>query len=251
MKALLFGSIGVIVDSSSLQLEAYNRAFEECGLDWRWEPDVYESMLTTSGGRRRMREYAEREGGEAPSDETIARVHERKTELFGEMLEEGRARARPGVRRLVDAARDGNVKLGFVTGTEPGNVAATLAAAGLERSDFDVVTDRTGVDAGKPDPAPFRQALERLSLEPGDAVAIEDTEICLASASGAGIVTVATPNLYAGTQDFSAAVSVVDHLGDEERAARTLGGRDIVRGGLVTIDSLASLLESEELSEVS
>ena len=41
----------------------------------------------------------------------------------------------------------------------------------------------------------------------------------------------------------SAAASVVDHLGDARRAARTLAGHDIVREGAVTLESLEWLLE--------
>ena len=55
----------------------------------------------------------------------------------------------------------------------------------------------------------------------------------------------ATPNAFAAGQDFSGAVSVVDHLGDERRAARTLAGHDVVDAGRVTLDSLAALLERE------
>lgn len=245
MKALLFGSIGVVVDASALQFEAYNRAFEELGLELRWDEARYRSLLTMAGGQARLRRLAEALGREVPSDETIARVHELKTQLFDEALERGEATARPGVARLVDAARERGVRLGFVTSTERANVAATAQAAGLELSDFDVVTHRGNVENEKPDPAPYLKALAALSLEPDDAIAIEDTEVCLPSATGAGLLCVATPNAFAEGQDFSAAVAVVDHLGDERRAARTLAGHDIVEQGMVTLDSLAALLERE------
>ena len=245
MKALLFGSIGVVVDSSALQLNAYNRAFEELDLDWHWEETTYRDMLTMAGGQARMRRYAERVGKEMPADETIAEVHERKTRLFDEALANGEAPARPGVARLVDAARERGVLLGFITSTERANVEATAKAAGLELSDFDIVTHRGNVEATKPDPAPYLKALEALGVEAREAVAIEDTEVCLPAAVEAGIATLATPNAFAERQDFSTAIAVVDHLGDEERAARTLAGRDVVRTGLVTLDSLAGLLEPD------
>ena len=243
MKALLFGSIGVIVDSSALQLDAYNRAFEEFGLDWHWDEAGYRDMLTMAGGQARLRRYAEQTGKDVPSDETIAAIHERKTALFDEALANGGAPARPGVARLMDAARERSVLLGFITSTEKANVEATLEAAELEPSDFDIVTHRGNVDETKPDSAPYLKALDSLGLEAREALAIEDTEVCLPAALEAGIATVATPNAFAERQDFSAANAVVDHLGDEARAARTLAGPDIVRTGLVTLDSLAELLE--------
>ena len=243
MKALLFGSIGVVVDSSALQLDAYNRAFEELDLDWHWDEATYRAMLGKAGGRARMRRHAEERGGEAPSDDLIARVHARKTELFDEALANGEGRSRPGVARLMDAAHERGVKLGFVTSTERANVEATAKAAGLEISDFDIVTHRGNVDAAKPDPAPYRKALESLGVAAEEAVAIEDTEVCLGSALDAGLVVVATPNAFGAEQDFSRASAVVDHLGDQRRAATTLGGHDIVREGSVTLETLDELLE--------
>ncbi len=53
MSALLFGSISTIADTSELQREAYNRAFEAHGLEWNWDRDRYRSMLDSSGGKNR------------------------------------------------------------------------------------------------------------------------------------------------------------------------------------------------------
>ena len=36
MKSILFGSIGVLVESSEIQRKAFNEAFKEFGLDWYW-----------------------------------------------------------------------------------------------------------------------------------------------------------------------------------------------------------------------
>ena len=39
MKAILFGSIGTLIETSDLQREAFNQAFKEAGLDWYWDHD--------------------------------------------------------------------------------------------------------------------------------------------------------------------------------------------------------------------
>ncbi|MEC7496587.1 MAG: haloacid dehalogenase, partial [Pseudomonadota bacterium] len=36
MRALIFGSIGVLVETSELQRQAYNAAFAAHRLDWHW-----------------------------------------------------------------------------------------------------------------------------------------------------------------------------------------------------------------------
>ena len=245
MKALLFGSIGVLVDSSHLQLEAYNAAFDDEGLGWHWSAQEYRRLLgEVVGGRRRLERYARAGGARAPDAATLDRVHATKTRLFDEWLFEGRASARPGVRRLLEEAAAAGVKTGFVTSTELANVRATLEAAGdgvrLER--FDVFTHRGTVPAPKPDPAPWTKALAELGLEPGAAVAVEDTAECVGSAVDAGLACVATPNSFALDQDFSRALATVDRLGDLDAPARPIAGVDIVEDGLVTLERLASLL---------
>ena len=245
MKALLFGSIGVLVDSSHLQLEAYNAAFDDEGLDWHWSPEEYRRLLSeVVGGRARLAHHAASRGGRPPDDAALDRVHATKTRLFDEWLFEGRAEARPGVRRLLDEATAAGVRTGFVTSTELGNVRATIEAAGdgirLER--FDVCTHRGNVDAPKPDPAPWLKALAELGLEPGDAVAIEDTPECAGSAADAGIACVATPNAFGAGRDFPRALATVDRLGERDARATMIAGVDVVEDGLVTLERLASLV---------
>jgi len=45
MKSILFGSIGVLVESSEIQRKAFNKAFKEFGLDWYWNVANYIKML--------------------------------------------------------------------------------------------------------------------------------------------------------------------------------------------------------------
>jgi len=41
-KAILFGSIGTLIETSDLQRESFNEAFKEAGLDWYWDQEDYE-----------------------------------------------------------------------------------------------------------------------------------------------------------------------------------------------------------------
>ena len=40
-KAILFGSIGTLIETSELQRNAFNQAFSENGLGWNWSPAQY------------------------------------------------------------------------------------------------------------------------------------------------------------------------------------------------------------------
>ena len=52
--AVLFGSIGSIVESSDIQRRAYNQALREAGLSWEWDLDTYAELLTQAGGKERL-----------------------------------------------------------------------------------------------------------------------------------------------------------------------------------------------------
>ena len=50
-KALLFGSIGSIVETSEIQRKSFNKAFKQYGLDWNWTKREYQYLLSKSGGK--------------------------------------------------------------------------------------------------------------------------------------------------------------------------------------------------------
>ena len=53
-KALLFGSIGTLIESSNIQRNSFNEAFKEAGLDWYWDEQDYKILLKKSGGTKRV-----------------------------------------------------------------------------------------------------------------------------------------------------------------------------------------------------
>ncbi len=70
-KAILFGSIGTLLETSELQRTAFNQAFSENGLDWNWSPAQYQNLLKKSGGRQRIEDYAAQQGVEVDAKNFI------------------------------------------------------------------------------------------------------------------------------------------------------------------------------------
>ncbi|MFN6978658.1 MAG: haloacid dehalogenase, partial [Gemmobacter sp.] len=62
MRAIMFGSIGVLAETSDMQRLGFNDAFREAGLDWSWSPQDYRAMLRQSGGQDRIARYAAARG---------------------------------------------------------------------------------------------------------------------------------------------------------------------------------------------
>lgn len=211
MTAILFGSISTMVDTSELQREAFNDAFDAHGLDWSWDRDEYRSMLATSGGRDRIAAYASARDQQVDADA----VHRTKSTRFQERLAASPLPPRPGVTETIAEAQRQGVQVAVVTTTEHANVAAVLDALGRDGIDADrlaLVVDADQVDRPKPDAEAYTYALEHLGLSAAECIAIEDNRGGLQAASAAGVRCVAFPNANTAGHEFPDAVTTVDQV---------------------------------------
>ncbi|MDB4052757.1 HAD-IA family hydrolase [Octadecabacter sp.] len=210
MFALLFGSIGSIVETSELQRRSFNMAFAEHGLAWDWDVGQYLSLLVKAGGVARIYDYA------SAANETVdaKAIHETKTRLFLDLLQQAELEPRAGVMDLLSFAKDSGMKTGFVTSTQKATTVMILDKLGLP--EFDVVTHRGLGLPDKPDPAIYAYALEMLSVSPNRAIAVEDNIDGAIAARDAGLAVLG----YAG--HFGTSV-----LGDITRTVNDLGREGI------------------------
>ena len=192
MTSILLGSISTVADTSEVQREAFNEAFQVHGLGWRWEHDDYVTMLERSGGKDRIAAYADSVGETVDAEA----VHETKSAIFQKSLAGSGLAPRPGVRETIQGAKSQGMKVALVTTTSPENVTALLEALrpALQPEDFDVVVDSTDVERPKPDGAAYAFALQRLGEDPGDCIAVEDNVGGVRAAAAAGLTCVAFPN---------------------------------------------------------
>ena len=171
MKAIFFGSIGSVVETSEMQRKAFNQAFEEQGMDCHWDRSTYQQLLRESGGRRRKVNYSS-DCGEAV--DAIA-LHAKKTELFQEMLWNGGFEFRPGVLDVLALAEARSLRRGVITGTEKetADLIATSLASKIGAK-LDIATSREDGHHEKPSPALYLHAMATLDVEPQAVIAIED-----------------------------------------------------------------------------
>lgn len=219
-KAILFGSIGTIVETSKLQHDAFNQAFAEAGLDWHWDKSSYLEMIKKSGGRQRIADYAEKKG----VDVNAQALHERKTEIFNVIMRKDGLCTRSGVLELVRFAKDRDMRVGFATTTSRANVSAVFDAldGALLRSDFDWIGDVTDVARSKPDPEIYNVAMQSLGTTPAESLAIEDTAVSMKAAHAAGLTCIGFPGDYADSSAFKPEVEIVRDL--RPQTIKTLQG---------------------------
>lgn len=220
LQAILFDCDGVIADTErDGHRVAFNDAFAAEGLAVQWNERRYGELLTTGGGKERMRRYFDESGWPVPPeerDDLIARLHKAKTDRFLQLISDGRLPLRPGVQRLVDEALEAGVQVAVCSTSNERAVAGIVRAnMGEERLAKIPIFAGDVVPAKKPDPAIYRLAAEQLGLEPQRCLVIEDSNNGVRAAHGAGMPCIITVSSYTANEDFSLARQVVPDLGDD------------------------------------
>jgi HAD superfamily hydrolase (TIGR01509 family) len=193
---------------------AFNLAFADFGLPWRWSEHDYGALLAVNGGRQRLLRYmADRADAPTLHDERQAlatRLHGRKNKHYGELVRGGAITLRPGVRELLDAARGAGLRLAVTTTTSRVNLEVLLGARiGPQwRTLFDVTVCAAEAGADKPDPAIYLRALKLLQLPALACLAIEDSPGGVASARAADVPVMVTRSHYFARATIDGAVAI-------------------------------------------
>ncbi len=222
LKCVLWDVDGTLADTErDGHRVAFNMAFEEAGMDRRWDVATYGELLKVTGGKERMQFDIERGGMPEIPFEKIAELHARKTDHYQSLIADGLIPLRPGVRRLLEEAHDAGVIVGVATTTTPAALDALIEhSLGREWFDrFAVLAAGDIVPAKKPAPDIYTYAMEKLGVAPENTLALEDSGNGWLAARDAGLKCVVTVNDYTAKQDFEGADLVVSEFGEADRDA--------------------------------
>ena len=179
-RALLFDLDGTLADTDSLHLPTWVDVLEPYGVvvDEKYYRDSISGRNTGEIIRDLLPELSDEEN-RSVGDAKEARFRERATEL--EPL--------PGLLDFVAWGREQGMSIVLVTNAPAENVQAILLALEL-RDFFDAIVLADEVEAVKPDPAPYRAALQKTGVPADEALAFEDSVSGISSSVAAGIPTV-------------------------------------------------------------
>jgi HAD superfamily hydrolase (TIGR01509 family) len=217
VEAVVFDLDGLLLDSERAWSDAKRRLTREHG--GRWRDEATGAMLGMSSP-----EWAAymRSGLGVPlaEDEINAEVVRLMVEGYERELP-----LLPGAGEAVErlAAR---WPLGLASSSNREIIDHVLSGAGWSEA-FAVTVSSEEVERGKPAPDVYLEAVRRLSVDPGRAVAVEDSGPGISSAAAAGLAVVAIPNV-----EFPPAVAllaqarvVLSSLVDLDPAAITAAGQ--------------------------
>ena len=127
-------------------------------------------------------------------------VWKEASELFEQMVQTD-LRMKPGLLELLSFLDERGLQSAIVTSSSRATVDKHLIAVGLQDK-FETVIARGDYSTGKPHPAPYLLAAEKVCLQISECVALEDSYNGVLSASSAGAMTVMVPDLVPPTNDM-------------------------------------------------
>ena len=206
-KALLFDLDGTLAETDSLHLPTWVDVLLPFGIEV--DEEFYRERISGRSNSKIVEDLLpdlSTEEGRKLADAKEASFRERAHEL--EPL--------PGLLDFMEEARNRGLSLGLVTNAPVENVEAILPALALGEF-FDEVVLSDEVGPVKPDPAPYRAALEKLGVAPEEALAFEDSTSGIASSVAAGIPTVGIASTQAPeTLEDAGAFVVAEDFTDPE-----------------------------------
>jgi HAD superfamily hydrolase (TIGR01509 family) len=192
LRAVLFDMDGTLVETEQYWGEAMFELAERLG--GRMSEDARAS--TVGSTMRRSMAILHADLGLVRSEQQLLADAEWVENRTAQLMGTGIAWC-PGARALVTAVRAAGLRTALVTTTSRRLADIVLASirTDLDGDPFDVTVCGDEVPARKPDPAPYRQAMAALEVEPSECVVVEDSESGVAAGLAAGAAVLGVPTV--------------------------------------------------------
>jgi HAD superfamily hydrolase (TIGR01509 family) len=198
--AILFDNDGVLVDTEGYYFQANREALAAFGVTLDREAYIELFLRDSRGAWDRLRERG-------VAERAIELARAARDRRYQELLGAGDL-LMPGVAAGL-AALAGRYRMAIVTSSEPEPFAAVHARAGILHH-FELALTREQYERSKPDPEPYRRAVERLGVAPERCVVVEDSERGLRAAKAAGLACWVVPSELTRGGRFADADAVLD-----------------------------------------
>jgi HAD superfamily hydrolase (TIGR01509 family) len=196
LRGIVFDMDGVVIDSHPAHRRAWQKFLRAVGRE------VTDTDLDfVLDGRKREEILRYFLGDLEPLK--IAEYGALKDEML-QQLGEG-VRPLPGIMEFLDSVSHAGMRMALATSAGRRRTCGTLEQLGLTRY-FEAVVTGDEVGQGKPDPAIYRLAAERLAETPGSLLVVEDAVSGVQSARAAGMrcLGVASPQRAEALRDAGA-----------------------------------------------
>jgi len=197
IKALVFDFDGLIVDTEVPIFRVWQRIYRERGQELpleRWLTIIG----TAAGPFDPVIDLGQRTGQKLDEREIkeLERLYYQEATAIQQLL--------PGVLDYLVGARRLGLKTAVASSSSRTWVMDHLGRFGIA-GHFDAIVCREDVKRTKPDPELYRTALQRVDVQPAEAIALEDSSNGVHAAKAAGLFCVAVPNPLTADLDLGEA----------------------------------------------
>jgi HAD superfamily hydrolase (TIGR01509 family) len=214
IEAVAFDLDGLLVNTEELYQHVGTELLRRRGHSF--EPDLLDAMMgrPQQVSLKIMIEWH----GLADTVETLATE---TGEIFVSLLDT-QLRTMPGAMELLDLLDAHGIARGVATSSGPDFAHDVLGRMGI-RDRFAFVLTSADVTHGKPHPEIYQTAAQRLAVDPGVMLVLEDSQAGCKAAVAAGAVAVAVPGGHSRRHDFNGARFVAETLADPRIKALLAG----------------------------
>jgi beta-phosphoglucomutase family hydrolase len=186
-KAVIWDMDGVIADTASYHLKAWQGVFREKGLDF-----TEEDFRRNFGQRNDT--IIRNTLGEDISQSEIDVIASDKERNFRHRVRQN-IKPLPGAIKLITALKEHGFSMALASSAPMENIQLVIRGLGIESS-FQAIVSGKEVTEGKPSPQVFLLAAERLGVEPKDCIVIEDAVAGVTAAKRAGMYCLAVTGTH-------------------------------------------------------
>jgi HAD superfamily hydrolase (TIGR01509 family) len=181
-RAVIWDVDGTLVDSGPLHFESWRATLlnEQYAL-------TEQAFQSTFGQRNDA--VLQAWLGPSQTADAIVRIGDAKEEFYRELVRSRGLEPLPGVRRWLAALQAAGWRQAIASSAPMANLDLLIDVLGFAPY-FDAVVSGDEVERGKPDPAIFRLAAQRLGVAPRRCVVVEDAPVGVEGARRAGMRTV-------------------------------------------------------------
>lgn len=230
LQVIIFDVDGTVAETADLHRAAFNRAFQQHGLSWHWDREIFSQLAPVEFSLPKLRLFAaatRRSGqGHAASPTELAKIAALKAQIFCQMVREGAAHLRPGVARLMQEVQHEGLILGAVsTSTRAETQALLTSTLGFHGMGwFSCLKTAENAKVWSAERSLYQAVLDDFAIKGHRAIAIEDSASGAKAAAQCGLSVLVTPSLYTARYRFSTAALILSDLGQPAEPFTVING---------------------------
>lgn len=177
-RVLIFDMDGVVVDNDLYHFRSWQDYAKTLG-----KVVSFEEVKSWFGSTNQV--ILENLLGKHVSSKEIEQHARRKEKHYREIYRQDIQPVK-GLKSFLELAQKENFRIGLATSAPPENVDFVLSSTGLTDF-FEVITDDTQINSGKPDPEIFLKTAKKLQASPSGSIVFEDSFHGIEAARRAGM----------------------------------------------------------------